>query len=174
MQSKHLFRVLFAVFLLITGCQEKTGFLSEPLFSKYENEKGVFVISLSPSMVQFLLDSQEDAALIEAINSFEKVKTFLYRDFYNENKAEKFYNRFHTYYLDNRFESLASIENSNERAQIFLLERFSRKNELVVLFSDKTSLVCIGCYGNIEQENLKTLMDPENIERLKKLKNRTI
>ncbi len=162
------------ILILLFSCQEKAEFKTESLFSDYEDEKGVFIVTLSPALVYFLLDKEKDAELIEAITSFEKVKTLLYRNFHDDNRSDDLYKDFNDFYIDNRFENIASVKKNNEQAKIYLYEINSDKKELVVLFTDNHSMVCIGCYGNIQPESLNVLMNPENIERLKQLKDGTI
>ena len=170
-----LFQILLLIILFISSCVVKEDQITEKLFEKYDGKPGFYLFDVPPYLLNILIEdnSKKNKQLKSALEKLDNIKILLFKT-YNEKVERKdiIFDKFNEYYTKNAFKELAVIKKYNEQVNLKFHTNKKQESELIILLSDKNSFVALSLYGTLDYNTFTTLLEFENIETLKNLKDR--
>lgn len=151
---KYLSSGLILVLLLaLSACSEKKN--NDDVFTEFEGEKGVYMVKLPPALFLKLTAMDDGDMNSEKMGDINFVKMLIYsRENDTDSDRDNMFLRISGKLADYEYENIFGFNSGKAFLSAYILENEEYVSDLMILFRENESLVCLGLSGRLEGEEI--------------------
>lgn len=164
---RNLINLLIASLIAISAC--KSNRTNEEVFSQFEGESGVYIVKLPPMLFLGLLGVSGDNVDSEKLGDIDYVKLMIHspEEESRENVESSVFTRLKTSFSESAYENVVGYSSGSTYVSAYLLEKEEYVSDLMILFKEGNSVVCLGLSGKINGDAIVGLASEIEYEKLR-------
>ncbi|HCC69563.1 MAG TPA: hypothetical protein DEQ09_00185 [Bacteroidales bacterium] len=146
---KYIVYSLLALILIsVYSCSDKHR--NDDVFTEFEGENGVYMVKLPPALFMALIGMEGNDIDTEDIGEINLVKLLVYsRENSTEEDTNEMMRRIKGKMNDFEYENILGFNSSNAYVSVYILDNEEYVSNLMILFKENESLVCMGLSGKL-------------------------
>ena len=157
MKNTKIISILFVAAILLISTQSFGRYDHfNSIYNKYKGQSGFISLSFSGSTLGSFLKDDKDQDVRKFLNSLNEIKLLIYGDG-NAASTAQYRTELKDCFKSEKYEDMMVVNDGGDKVEIKAVSQNGKISEMVLLITDKTSIVVIYLDGNIDMANAQKL-----------------